>query len=114
MRPFLTSVRILHPPRIMPHQTVKTFEWLWVDASERSTDQRGTLMARARDGLRHPRSHTRNAQDPDAFFDLADLVRKAGAAKQQAISPVLGCLLGMEDQGIEDRWLPRLKVRHGQ
>src|SRR5262249_35303559 len=114
MRPFFTSVRILQPPRIVPHQTVKTLEWFRIDAPERSTAQWGTPMTHARDRLRHPSGHTRDAQHPNAFFDLPNLLCNAGAAKQQAVSPILGCLLGVEHQGVEDLWLPRLKVRHGQ
>src|SRR5262245_22445210 len=101
-------------PRIVTHQTVKPFERLRVDAPERSTWQCRMPMAHTRYGLRHPCGHARDAQHPDALLDVVDLLRNAGTAKQQAVSPVLGGLLGVEYQGVEHPWLPRLKVRHCQ
>src|SRR5262245_24378450 len=97
MRPFFTSVRILGSPFIVPHQALKPGERLRVDAPKRSVSQRGTPMAQAGDGLGDPGGDTGDAQHPSALFDLTDLLRDAGTAKQQALSTALDRLLGVKD-----------------
>src|SRR5215510_14071758 len=97
MRPFLTSVRMLGSPFIVPHQAFKPGERLRVDAPKRSARQRGTPMAQAGDGLGDPGSDTGDTQNPNTLFDLADLVSYAGAAEQQAFSAIFDRLLGVKD-----------------
>src|SRR5262245_61178741 len=97
MRPFLTSVRMLGSPFIVPHQALKPCKRLRIDAPKRSARKRGTPMAQAGDGLSDPGGHTGDTQNPNALFDLADLVGYAGAAEQQAFSTAFDCLLGVKD-----------------
>src|SRR5215813_9367390 len=97
MRPFLTSVRILSSPFIVPHQARKPCERLRVDAPKRSARQRCPPMAQAGDGLGDPGGYTGDTQNPNALFDLADLLRNAGTAEQQAFSTTFDRLLSVKD-----------------
>src|SRR6266850_4532801 len=114
MRPFLTSVRMLGSPFIVPHQVLKPCERLRIDASKRAARPRGTLMAQAGNGLGNPCGYTGDTQNSTALFDLADLLRNAGTAEQQAFSTAFDRLLGVKDQRIDYRWITGLKIRYSQ
>ena len=61
-----------------------------------------------------PCGHTGKTQHTDTLFDLLDLVGNTRTAKQQTLCTVFYCLLGVKHERVNNRWIIRFKIRHGQ